>query len=110
MGTLYQGRAQVASAYLVQANTGAATRPSPTVVHAGQYAGSHGNSQIIGPGGAILARAGHTQEQIVMADIPVVGDAAADGPGAVHGGMDDPNPLFAKWLRDGLDLLGRMPV
>jgi len=56
VGALYQGRAQTTGAFLVQANTGAATKPNPAVVHAGRYAGSHGNSQLVNPRGEARRR------------------------------------------------------
>ena len=104
VGTLYQGRAQEANIHLVQANTGAAVHAVPSRGHAGTFAGSHGNSQIISPGGRVLARARHTGEHIVYADIAI-------DSGPTTSGFADDNPLFREWLQRGARLLGkRMPI
>jgi predicted amidohydrolase len=105
IGALYQGRTQESGVHLVQANTGAAIRDTPGMVHVGTFAGSHGNSQIISTDGHVLARATHTQEQIVYADVSI--EAAAPP----KGGFAETNPVFKSWLRSGLDLIGnRMPL
>ena len=105
IGALYQGRAQESGVHVVQANTGAAIKPTPNMVHVGTYAGSHGNSQIISTDGHILAKATHTHEQIVYADIPIDTQAPA------RGGFAGTNPIFERWLSAGVDLIGqRMPI
>lgn len=105
IGALYQGRAQESGVHVIQANTGAAIKNDPNTVHAGTFAGSHGNSQIISTDGHILARASHTHEQIVYADIPIEVDAPA------RGGFAETNPVFQQWLRSGMNLIGqRMPI
>ena len=50
-------------------------------MHAGTFAGSHGNSQILSTDGHVLARATHTKEQIVYADIAVEAEVPPRGSG-----------------------------
>jgi hypothetical protein len=68
---LYQGRAQALDAAIVQSNSGAAVTNDPGGGHSGRWAGSHGNSMVVSGGGdgTVLARAPHTGEHIVVADL-----------------------------------------
>ncbi len=55
--------------------------------------------------GRVLAKAPHTGEHVVTADVTV------RGPRGAHAAMGDANAVFTGWWRAGAALLGdRMPV